>query len=162
MSVVISEISTAIVRRGHPITKYAALAAGTYVPGSWGYYSATGTVTALASGTPACCLLKPMLIGFEPRVSSTRARKDIDDAIAIATAPIIWGGSTGPLLVSAVCEDPVGDVLRGTGMMTSNTAGCIEILVSGLAPAGGVCGPGHIIVWEDLITADEVGIFLYS
>lgn len=158
----ISAISTTIVRRGHPITKYATLAAGTYIPGDWGYYSATGTVTAIDTATAACCLVKPVLIGFEPRVSSTRARKDIDDAIAIAKAPIIWGGSTGPLLIAATCENPGGAALRGTGMMASNTAGDVEILVSGLAPVGGVGGPGHIMVWEDLASGDTVGIFLYS
>ena len=157
----ISEISPTIVRRGHPITKYATLAANTYIPGDWGAYSATGTVTIIDSDTPAHILVKPMLIGFEPRVSSVKARKDIDDAIAISKGPIIWGGETGPLIVAARLEDPgAGPTYRGHAMMASNTGGDIEILDDGKDPTGGAPGPGNIFVWEEAVNTNTVGIFL--
>ena len=157
----ISEISPTIVRRGHPITKYAALAANTYIPGDWGAYSATGTVTIIDSDTPAHILVKPMLIGFEPRVSSVKARKDIDDAIAISKGPIIWGGETGPLIVAARLEDPgAGPTYTGHAMMASNTGGDIEILDDGKDPTGGAPGPGNIFVWEEAVNTNTVGIFL--
>ena len=162
MATAISEISTAIVRRGHPITKYATLAAGTYIPGDWVYYSATATATIIDSDTAACVLVKPLIMGYEPRVSSTRARKDVDAAIAISKGPVIWGGLTGPLLIAARCENPGATILRGECMMASDTGGDIEILDDGVDPTGGAAGPGHIIVWEDLVTGDTVGIFLYS
>lgn len=156
----ISEISTAIVRRGHPITKYATLAAGTYIPGDWGAYTGTGTVTIIDSDSAAHLFMKPMLIGFEPRVSSTKVRKDIDNAIAIAKGPIIWGGETGPLLVAARLEDPGAAKYTGHAMMASNTGGDIEILDDGKDPTGGAPGPGNIFIWEEAPDTNTVGIFL--
>lgn len=161
----ISAISAAIIRKGQPITRYSTLAANTYIPGDWGYYSATNTVTAIATGTAACKLLKPVLIGFEPRINaSTKARLDIDDSYAdqtTARVPVIWGGLNGPLLVAATCEDPAGALLKGVGMMASNTAGDIEQLDNGTDPTGGCIGPANIIVWRDQANGDTVGYFLY-
>lgn len=156
----ISEISTAIVRRGHPITKYATLAANTYIPGDWGAYTGTGTVTIIDSDTAAHLFMKPMLIGFEPRVASDRTRKDIDDAIAISKGPIIWGGETGPLIVAARLEDPTASKFTGHAMMASNTGGDIEILDDGKDPTGGAPGPGNIFIWEHAADTNTVGIFL--
>ena len=156
----ISEISTAIVRKGHPITKYATLAAATYIPGDWGYYSATATVSAVDSAVTV--LVKPCVIGFEPRVSSTKSRKDIDNQIAISSGPIIWGGLTGPLIIAATCEDPGGAKIKGQSMMISDTAGDVEILDDGMDPTGGCSSAAHCYIWADLASGDEVGKFLFS
>lgn len=156
----ISSISASIVRRGHPITKYAALTTTTYIPGDWGAYTGTGTVTIIDSDTAAHLFVKPMLIGFEPRVSSTKSRKDIDDAIAISKGPIIWGGETGPLIVAARLEDPTAAKFTGHAMMPSDTGGDIEILDDGKDPTGGAAGPGNIFVWDPLANTNTVGVFL--
>jgi hypothetical protein len=158
-STAISTISAAIVRRGHPIAKWEALAAGTYIPGDWGYFSATGTVTAIDSGTTI--LDKPVLIGFPPRVTSTKARKDIDDAIATQQAPIIMGGWTGPLLIAATMENPAATLYKGHLFMVSNTAGDVEKLDDGVDPTGGCCLPGVLFLWSDTVTGDTVGKFIY-
>jgi len=156
----ISTISTTIVRRGHPITKYATLAAATYIPGDWVYYSATGIASAVDSGVSV--LVKPVLVGFEPRVSSTKSRKDIDNQIAISAGPIIWGGWTGPLIIAATCEAAGGARIKGMAMMISNTAGDIEVLDDGMDPTGGCVAPSTIFIWKDQGTSDTVGYFLYK
>lgn len=163
MSLVISTVSAAIVRKGHPITSYAILAAAGYIPGDWVYYSATRTCTIIASGTPTCLLRKPFLLGFEPRIGSNKAKKGIDTAYnPELTGPIICGGWTGPLVVAATTEDPgVGGLLKGIGMMASSTAGDIEVIDDGVEPAGGCCGASKIITYADQVNTDVVGLFLY-
>ena len=159
----ISEISAAIIRKGHPITGYVTLAAGTYIPGDWLYHNTEIQCTAIAQGTAACKLVKPLLLGFEPRIASDKQRKDIDDAVAIATGPVIYGGLTGPLVVAATTEDPgAGGLLKGIGMMASNTAGDVEVQDAGKDPAGGCCGPAKIITFADQVNTSTVGLFLYS
>lgn len=162
--VVISEISAAIVRKGHPISKYSILAATGYIPGDWLYYTAANTVTIIATGTPICKLVKPLLLGFEPRISATKQRKDIDDTYnPQVTGPVICGGWTGPLLIAATTEDPGGGgLLKGIGMMASNTAGDIEVQDAGKDPTGGLSGPACIITYEDQVNTDVVGMFLYK
>lgn len=157
-STAISEISAAIIRRGHPITRYVPLAASTYIPGDWVYYNATFEVTAIASGTSV--LMKPFLLGFEPRITSTKARKDIDDAVALDTGPIIWAGATGPLIVAATMENPAATKLKSMAFMISNTAGDLEFIDNGVDPTGGVCSVTNIFLWKDTVTGDTVGYFL--
>lgn len=160
---VISVISAAIVRKGHPITKYSILAATGYIPGDWLYYTAANTVTIIATGTGICKLVKPLLLGFEPRIAATKQRKDIDDTYnPQVTGPVICGGWTGPLLIAATCEDPGGALLKGLGMMASNTAGDIEVTDDGADPVGGLSGPACIIIYEDQASGDTVGMFLYK
>ena len=164
MSTVISTVSAAIVRKGHPITAYAKLAATGYIPGDWLYYSATRTCTIIASGTATCLLRKPFLLGFEPRIGSNKAKKGIDTAYnPELSGPIICGGWTGPLVVAATTEDPgAGGLLKGVGMMASNTAGDIEVIDVGADPAGGCGGASKIIIYADQVNTDTVGLFLYS
>ena len=157
-STAISTISAAIIRRGHPITRYVPLAASTYIPGDWVYYNAAFEATAIASGTSV--LMKAFLLDFEPRISSTKARKDIDNAIAIDQAPVIWGGATGPMIVAATCENPAATKLKGHSMMISNTAGDLEFNDSGVDPTGGCATVSTVFVWKDLVTGDTVGKFL--
>lgn len=161
---VISEISAAIIRKGHPITKYSILAATGYIPGDWLYYSAANTVTIIATGTATCKLVKPLLLGFEPRIAATKMRKDIDNTYdPELTGPVICGGWTGPLLIAATTEDSgVGGLLKGIGMMASNTAGDIEVQDAGKDPTGGLSGPACIITYEDQVNTDVVGLFLYK
>ena len=157
-STAISEISASIVRKGHPITRYVPLAASTYIPGDWVYYNAAFECTAVALATSI--LMKAFLLGFEPRVSSTKVRKDIDDAIAIDLAPVIWGGATGPMVVAATCENPAATKFKGQMMGISNTAGDIEFCANGVDPAGGVTTSTNLFIWSDLVTGDTVGKFL--
>ena len=104
--------------------------------------------------------MKAFLLGFEPRVSSTKVRKDIVDAIAIDLAPVIWGGATGPMVVAATCENPAATKFKGQMMGISNTAGDIEFCANGVDPAGGVTTSTNLFIWSDLVTGDTVGIFL--
>ena len=143
-STAISEISAAIVRRGHPITRYANLAASTYIPGDWVYYNDVIEVTAIASGTSV--LMKAFLLGFEPRITTAKARKDIDDAVALDTGPVIWAGATGPMVVAATCENPAATKLKSMSMMISNTAGDIEFIDNGVDPAGGVATVTNLFI----------------
>lgn len=157
----ISTISTSIVRKGHPIIRWFDLAANTYIPGDWVYQSDTNTCTAIASGTAAALLMKPQLLNFEGRINlSTKARLDIDDTYADMTtayASVIFAGLTGPLLVAATCEDPGAALIRSSQMMTSNTAGDIEVIDSAVDPTGGA---QPIYLAEDLANGDTVGFFL--
>lgn len=158
----ISTISTDIVRKGLPLVRWATLAANTYIPGDWVYYSATGTATALATGTAACKLLQPKLMNFVPRLNtSTKARLDVDDSYSdqtTARCDLIWAPETPYLLVAATVEDPAGAALKGVLFMGSNTAGDIEILNSGTDPTSVVIQ--GLELWEDLANGDTVGIFL--
>ena len=108
--------------------------------------------------------MKPLLLGFEPRIGSNKAKKGIDTAYnPQVTGPIICGGWTGPLIVAATTEDPGGGgLLKGIGMMASNTAGDIEVQDAGKDPTGGLSGPARIITYADQVTTDVVGLFVYS
>lgn len=157
----ISTISTAIVRKGHPIIRWFDLAANTYIPGDWVYQSDTNTCTATDSDVAAALLMKPQLINFEGRINlSTKARLDIDNDFqdqTTAYASIILAGLTGPLLVAATCEDPGAALIRSSRMMVSDTAGDIEVSDSAVDPTGGY---QMIILAEDLANGDTVGKFL--
>lgn len=157
-STAISEISAAIIRKGHPLTKYVALAAATYIPGDWVYYNAAFECTAAITTTSI--LMKAFLLDFEPRISTTKVRKDIDDAIAIENAPVVWGGATGPMIVAATCENPAATKFKGQLMGISSTAGDIEFCSDGDDPPGGVTTSTNTIIWADLVTGDTVGKFL--
>ena len=155
----ISTISASIVRRGHAITRYVPLAASTYIPGDWVYYNGTFECTAIASATSV--LMKAFLLDFEPRiVKLTKARVDIDTAIALDTAPVIWSGATGPMIVAATCENPAATKLKSMAMMISNTAGDIEFIDNGVDPTGGVATVTNLFIWVDLVSGDTVGTFL--
>ena len=158
----ISTVSAAIIRKGNPITRYATLAANTYIPGDWTYFNATNTVTVTDSDVAAALLMKCCLLDFEPRLNlSTKARLDIDNDYqdqTTARAPVILGGMLGPLQVAATCEDPGAALLKTSSMMISNTAGDIEVIDSAVDPAGGYQG---IYVYEDLANGDTVGLFLF-
>ncbi len=160
----ISTISSDIVRKGQPLVRWATLAANTYIPGDWTYYNATGTVTAVATGTAACKLLYPQLLNFVPRLNlSTKARLDVDNDYqdqTTAYADIIWGPDMGNsfILVAATVEDPAGAKLKGQAFMASNTAGDIEILNSGTDPTSVVIP--NVMNWDDLANGDTVGIFI--
>ena len=157
----ISTISAAIIRKGQPVIRWADLAANTYIPGDWGYFSDSDTVTAAASGTAACLLMKPVLIGYEGRLNwSTKARRDIDNDFqdqTTAYASIILAGLNGPLFVAATCEDPTAAKYKTMQFMYSNTAGDIEILDSAVDPTGGA---QPIYLAEDLANGDTVGHFI--
>jgi len=157
----ISTLSTTIVRKGQPITRWFDLAANTYIPGDWVYQSDTNTCTAIDSDVAAALLMKPQLIGDHPRLDkSTKARKDVDNTFedqTTAYGPIIIGGLNGPLLVAATCEDPGAALVRSSAMMVSNTAGDIEVTDSCVDPTGGYT---LIYLAEDLANGDTVGKFL--
>lgn len=154
-----SQITAAIVRRGHPIVRYGALAAATYVPGQWVYPSAANTYTIAGSAVAEAMFKIPLLLGFEPRVSSTKARKDIDDQIATSYGPIIAGGWTGPLLVGGKVTDPgAGGVLAFERMMLSATAG--DMMLSDAdkdVQTGGVC---QVCAYVDYVDDDLVAELL--
>ena len=138
------------------------LAAGTYIPGDWLYHNTEIQCTAIITTTAGCKLVKPLLLGFEPRIASDKARKDIDDAVAIATGPVIYGGWTGPLVVAATTKNPgAGGLLKGVGMMADSTAGDIVVQDAGKDPAGGCSGAANIFIFEDQVNLDTVGLFLY-
>lgn len=157
-STAISEISASIIRKGHPLTRYVALAAATYIPGDWVYYNAAFECTAVVTTTSI--LMKAFLLDFEARVSTTKVRKDIDSAIAIENAPVIWAGATGPMIVAATCENPGVTKFKGQMMGISTTAGDIEFCADGDDPAGGVTTSTNTIIWSDLVSGDTVGKFL--
>lgn len=154
----ISTISTAIVRKGHPVIRWAEAAAATYIPGDWVYYSATGTVTAIATGTAACKLLKAMPLDYPARLHTDKSRKDIDDQIETSKVPVIWAGDPSPILIAATVEDPAGAALKGVGFMASNTVGDIELINSGTDPTSMFL---PVYLWDDLANGDTVGQFLY-
>lgn len=156
-----STVSTAIVRKGQPITRWATLGANTYIPGDWLYFSATLTATAADSDVAASLLMKPSLLDFVPRINnSTKARLDIDNDYqdqTTAHAAVITGGLNGPLHVAATCEDPGAALIKTSQMMISDTAGDIEVIDSCVDPTGGC---QLIYVETDLANGDTVGLFI--
>lgn len=154
-NIVMSQITSAIVRRGHPIVRYGSLAAATYVPGQWVYTSASNTFTIAGSAVAEAMFKVPLLIDFEPRVASDKARKDIDNQIAISYAPIISGGWTGPLLVGGKVTDPgAGGVLAFERMMLSATAG--DMMLSDADKDVQTGGQLNIYAYTDYVDDDLV------
>lgn len=159
----VSTLSATIVRKGHPLVRWATLAANTYIPGNWVYYNATGTVTVIDTDTAACKLLHPQLLNFVPRLNtSTKARLDVDNDYqdqTTARADVIWGGDPGPLLVVGCVEDPGGAFLKGNAFMSAaTTAGDLLKLNSGTDPTS--LPVPNVSLWEDLANQQTKGIFI--
>lgn len=162
----VSQIHADVVVYGNPLVKTRQLAANTYKPGDWLYESSDGVYTIIDSDTVETKVVKPVLLGFEPRNNlSTKARRDVDDDYqdqTTAFGPIIYGNAgPGPLVVIGKIEDTGGTVRREQRWnAASTTAGALEVANTTDQAAGFVTAP--VSNMEEIVDDSTYAKFLWD